>query len=195
MGVSSKVGEDTWAIGGELAYSLTLSKQILLLWLMIRFSIQAIALSVGLLGLAACSSQSAGNPNYVYQPTPGQGQYVRPAYLLPQPTESLSPVDVCRSQLFIGLVGRHEGAIYIPGLPGRKRVLKPVFQEFENDMFVEGLDPNPPFIEVRDFLPGQQLYAPSITTVRDAIEFGPVDETRLTIELDDEGYVDEVRCG
>jgi len=140
-------------------------------------------------------SQGAGYPNYpAYQPVPGQGQYARPDYLNAQPTPMLPPVDACRSQLYAGLVGRHEGAIYIPGLPGRKRVLKPAFLEDFDDNFIQGIDPEPPFIEVRDYLPGQVLYAPSISTVSDRIQLGPVDESRLTIELDEEGYVQEVLC-
>ena len=140
-------------------------------------------------------SQGAGYPNYpAYQPVPGQGQYVRPAYLNPQPTPRVPPVDACRSQLYAGLVGRHEGAIYIPGLPGRKRVLKPAFLEDFNTNPIQGLDPEPPFIEVRDYLPDQVLYAPSIRTVADRIQLGPVDESRLTIELDREGYVQQVLC-
>lgn len=140
-------------------------------------------------------SQGAGYPNYpAYQPTPGQGQYVRPDYLNAQPIPRLPPVDACRSQLYAGLVGRHEGAIYIPGLPGRKRVLKPAFLEDFNESYIQGIDPEPPFLEVRDYLPDQVLYAPSISTVSDRIQLGPVDETRLTIELDREGYVQEVLC-
>ncbi len=140
-------------------------------------------------------SQGTGYPNYpAYQPAPGQGQYVRPAYLNPQPTPRVPPVDACRSQLYAGLVGRHEGAIYIPGLPGRKRVLKPAFLEDFNNNPIQGLDPEPPFLEVRDYLPDQVLYAPSIRTVADRIQLGPVDESRLTIELDREGYVQQVLC-
>lgn len=149
---------------------------------------------MGAVVLTGCSSQGAGYPGYVYQSIPGQGQYVRPAYLNAQPIPRLPPVDACRSQLYLGLVGRHEGAIFIPGLPGRKRVIKPAFQEFENDMFVEGIDPLPPLIEVHDYLPDQILYAPSINTIDDFTMLGPIDEDRLTIELDVEGYVQEVRC-
>jgi len=47
---------------------------------------------------------------------------------------------------------------------------------------------------VRDYLPNQVLYAPSIRTVEDLVQLGPIDESRLTIELDQEGYVQEVVC-
>lgn len=148
--------------------------------------------------LSACApTQGVGYPNYpAYQPFPGQGQYVRPEYLNPAPTPLIPPLDACRSQLYAGLVGRHEGAIYIPGLPGRKRVLKPAaLEDFDlgRDR-IAGIDPEPPFIQVRDYLPDQVLYAPSIRTVSDRIQLGPVDESRLTIELDREGYVQEVTC-
>jgi len=151
---------------------------------------------LGLLGLAACAStQGVGYPNYpAYVPTPGQGQYVRPEYLNPTPTPIIQAVDACQSYLYRGLVGRHEGAIYIAGLPGRKRILKPAFlEEFDRER-IDGIDPEPPFLEVRDYLPNQVLYAPSIRTVSDRIQLGAVDENRLTIELDREGYVQEVLC-
>jgi len=147
------------------------------------------------ISLTACMSAGTGYPNYpAYQPTPGQGQYVRPEYLNPTPTPLIPPLDACRSQLYAGLVGRHEGAIYIPGLPGRKRVLKPAFLEDFDRERVQGIDPEPPFLEVRDYIPDQVLYAPSIRTISDRIQLGPIDEGRLTIELDNEGYVQEVSC-
>jgi len=147
--------------------------------------------------LTACvPTQGVGFPNnQIYQPRPGQGQYVRPEYLNPAPTPRVPPVDACRSQLYVGLVGRHEGAIYIPGLPGRKRVLKPSFLESFDYRQEDTLYEEPPFTEVRDYLPDQVLYAPSIRTVTDRLQLGPINENRLTIELDREGYVQEVRCG
>jgi len=66
-------------------------------------------------------------------------------------------------------------------------------EEFDRER-IDGIDPEPPFLEVRDYLPNQVLYAPSIRTVSDRIQLGPVDENRLTIELDREGYVQEVLC-
>ena len=147
-------------------------------------------------GLAACApTQGVGYPNYpAYRPAPGQGQYVRPEYLNPTPTPMIQGVDACQSHLYRGLVGRHEGAIYIAGLPGTKRILKPAFLEDFDRERIDGIDPEPPFLEVRDYLPSQVLYAPSIRTVTDRIQLGPVDENRLTIELDREGYVQEIVC-
>lgn len=161
---------------------------------MIRF----VTIITALVFLSACArSQGVGFPdNPAYRPFPGQGQYVRPQYLNPMPTPLIPPLDACRSQLYAGLVGRHEGAIYIAGLPGRKRILKPAsIEDFDlgRDR-INGIDPEPPFIQVRDYLPDQVLYAPSIRTISDLIELGPIDENRLTIELDVDGYVQQVDC-
>lgn len=151
---------------------------------------------LGFLGITACApTQGVGYPNYpVFVPAPGQGQYVRPEYLNPAPTPMIQAVDACQSHLYRGLVGRHEGAIYIAGLPGSKRILKPAFLEGPDRQLINGIDPDPPLLEVRDYLPSQVLYAPSIRTVSDRLQLGPVDENRLTIELDREGYVQEVLC-
>ena len=50
-------------------------------------------------------------------------------------------------------------------------------------------------MEVREFLPDQVFYGPSIQTVTDPFQLGPIIEERLTVELDREGYIEEVRCG
>ena len=145
--------------------------------------------------LTACSygAPISNLPNY--QPFPGQGQYVRPAYLNAEITPRVPPTDVCRSQLYQGLLGRHEGAIFIPGLPGRKRVIKPArlegFDYQPDDFFYE----RPPFVQVQEYLPGQVLYAPSISNLQDRLNLGPVIQDRITIELDDEDIVQEVTCG
>lgn len=149
------------------------------------------------LGLSACSA-SYGPNSTARAPQifpPGQGQYVYPDYLRPAVTPMLPPVDACRSQLFQGLVGQPEGAIFIPGLPGRKRVLKPSFDEgfqYEPD---ETFGQPPTLMEIRDYLPGQSLYAPSIRDTRDLLALEPVERERLTIELDQFGIVQEIRCG
>lgn len=154
---------------------------------MIRF-----ALFLSALTLTACIS-----PNTVTRqgfPVEGRGQYVPPEYLAPAPTPRLPPVDACRSQLYQGLIGRHEGAIYIAGLPGRKRILKPAVNEgFEyqrDDAFYQ--EPN--LIEVREYIPDQSLYAPAITTVTNRLQLGPEQGDRLTVELDAMGYVQQIRC-
>ncbi len=159
---------------------------------MIRFLVL-----VGILTLTACQTTprnaQRGFPN-------GQGQYVRPAYLNPAPVPQIPPVDACQSQLYQGLVGQPEGAIYIPGLPGMKRVLKPAFDEGfgPDDEFPNVDDPlrlGPTMIQVRDYLPGQALYAPSIRTPGSLLSAADFETTRLTIQLDEAGYVQEVRCG
>jgi len=156
---------------------------------MVKISILALS------GLLVSGCMGGGGTAYPeIQPRPGQGQYIRPAYLNPQPLPQIPPVDSCRSQLYQGLLGQHEGAIYISGLPGRKRVLKPAFEELEPDTAGFGQYAQPPRIQVRDYIPDQVLYAPSIRTVSDRIQLGPDDPGRLTIELDVEGYVQEIRC-
>lgn len=124
-----------------------------------------------------------------------QGQYVRPAYLNPAPVPRIPAVDACRSQLYQGLIGQSEGAIYIAGLPGAKRVIKPGDDEaFEYDAD-DPLGTAPTLLEVRDYLPGQMLYAPSIRTPGSLLAANDYNTDRLTIELDIEGYVQEIRCG
>ena len=160
--------------------------------------IRQITLLSAVLGASALlSACSFGAPNSAFPgfvPTPGQGQYVRPEFLAPQPTPIIPPVDACRSRLYAGLVGRHEGAIFIPGLPGRKRIIKPArlegFGYQRDDSFYQ----EPPFLEVQDFLPNQSLYAPSISTMTDRLNLGPEIEDRLTIQLDEQGIVQEVSC-
>ena len=152
--------------------------------------------------LSACGTTPGGvYPGY--QPAQGQGvypagvprgQYVVPQYLRPEPTRSLTPVDQCNSLLYQGLRGQHEGSIYLQGLSGRQRILKPAFSEdFEVEMF-NGAAPSPPLYEVSEYLAGQRIYTPSINTLTDGLRLGPVIQDRLTIELDQDGYVQDVRC-
>lgn len=154
----------------------------------------AIAALFAAFALSACASAPVG-PAYVFVPQPGQGQYVRPEWLGPAPTPRIPAVDPCRSQMFIGLVGQNEGAIYIPGLPGTKRIIRPAAFEGADNDFLGGAMMTETYVEVQQYLPGQQLYAPAITDVTERITLGPEDVSRLTIELDREGYVQEVRCG
>ena len=144
--------------------------------------------------LTACSFGAPFSAYPGFQPTPGQGQYIRPQYLAAQPTPIIPAIDACRSRLYVGLVGRHEGAIFIPGLPGRKRIIKPArlegFGYQRRDFFYQ----EPPFVEVQEFLSNQSLYAPSISTMTDGLNLGPAIDDRLTIELDENGYVQQVDC-
>lgn len=151
------------------------------------------------LSFAACTSSTGGNTpgaanaNFVDRRVANTGRYIRPDYMNPQPTAVIPPVDVCNSRIYAGLLGQHEGAIYIAGLPGNKRIIKPAYFETDYEQ-VEGIDEPPPYVEVREYLADQTLYAPSITTVVDRINLTPDDPTRLTIELDLEGYVQQVNC-
>lgn len=153
---------------------------------MIRFLFLFLVLMIG-----ACQS----SPRNAQQAIPtGLGQYVRPAYLDPAPVPRLPQTDACGSNLYQGLVGQPEGAIFIPGLPGSKRVLKPAFDEgFDQERDPLGISPT--LIQVRDYLPGQSLYAPSVRTPGSLLAPADYDLNRLTIELDEEGLVQSIRCG
>lgn len=146
---------------------------------------------IALLGLSACGTAGTTGPGLVPE---GRGQYVRPEYMNPQPLQRIPPVDTCRSQLYQGLIGRHEGAIYIAALPGRKRILKPATDEGFNYQRDDDFYQVPALIEVRDYIPDQALYSPAITTVTDVQQLGPPQQDRLTLELDVYGYVQDVRC-
>lgn len=180
-----------WDVGSQLRHSfvrtaLTTIRHAFIMrcWLLIPL----------FLGLSACAS-AVGGYDYTFQPQPGQGQYVRPAYLDPAPTPRLPAIDPCQSQMYLPLVGVNEGAIYIPGLPGQKRIIRPaVFEGADND-FLNGEMMTETYVQVQNYLPGQQLYAPSISDVSERITIGVEDTSRLTIELDREGYVQEIRCG
>jgi len=145
--------------------------------------------------LSACTFGGPPNPGPVFQPFPGQGQYVRPDYLAPQPTPFIPAIDECRSRLYVSLVGRHEGAIFFPGLPGRIRVTKPAQLEGFGYNIDDSFYTQPPLLEVREFLAGQALYASSISNLSGGFNLGPEMPDRLTIELNDQGIVQEVSCG
>jgi len=144
-----------------------------------------------------CAHGGLGNPSSNvpnYQPFPGQGQYVRPDYLEPTLPPRIPREDLCRSRLYVTLEGQHEGSVFIAGLPGRKRIVKPASLE-EFDTGDNDFIPPPPLVEVINFLPQQSIYAPSIRTVTDRFLLSDDDESRLTLELDADGYIQDVRCG
>jgi len=146
-----------------------------------------------LLAISACQTSPRNAQRTV--PQAGQGQFVRPAFLNPAPVQRIPATDACQSQLYQGLIGQSEGAIYIPALPGRKRVIKPAFDEGFNYEPDETFGAQPTLIEIRDFLPGQRLYTPSIRTPGSLVANPDIDLNRLTIELDIEGNVQDIRCG
>ncbi|MGB3455259.1 MAG: hypothetical protein WBG08_08695 [Litorimonas sp.] len=157
-------------------------------------SILALCLSVST-GLAGCAVGLAGDPDDRFTPRPGQGQYVRPDWLNPAPTPRLPAPDPCRSQLYAALLGVNEGAIYIPGLPGTRRIIRPAVFEGPINEFMSGEMMTDTYVEVQAYQAGQLLYAPSIGTLTDRITIGPERMDRLTIVLDREGYVQELSCG
>ena len=156
--------------------------------------IRSFACLVSCLVLSACTFGGPASVPPDFQPFPGQGQYIRPDFLAAQPTPFIPAIDECRSRLYLSLVGRHEGAIFFPGLPGRIRVLKPAQLEgfgYEPD---DSFYTQPPFVEVREFLAGQALYASSISNLSGGFNLGPEIADRLTIQLDAGGIVQEVSC-
>jgi hypothetical protein len=122
------------------------------------------------------------------------GQYQRPVFMQPQPTQRLPEDDLCRSRLYLGLIGQHEGSIVFSSLPGRTRVVKPAETEETQDEFLQDMQPDPPFVEIREFLAGQILYAPAIRAIRLGDALGPIEPDRLTVELDQYGYVAAMSC-
>lgn len=122
------------------------------------------------------------------------GRYRQPINLRPRPPQRLPQDDVCRSRLYAGLVGQHEGGIVFASLPGKARLVKPGYTEFdEGEMFAD-MRPEPRLVVVREYLSGQNIYTPAINTTRRDGVLGPIQEDRLTIELDREGYVRRVNC-
>lgn len=144
--------------------------------------------------LSACSIGQPVSTYPEYRPTPGQGQYVRPQYLNRQLPPRVPNDDLCQSRLYAGLVGQHEGAIFIAGLPGRKRLIKPAVVEGFGYGAGDPLYIQTPYVEVREFLAGQNLYASTNTDLRDRLNLGPDIADRLTIELDEDGYVQQIDC-
>jgi hypothetical protein len=159
-----------------------------------RFAFYISLFALGGLCLTACGSIGGGNDR-PYQPRLGQGQYIRPAYLDPELPPRLIPDDLCQARVYQTLVGQFEGSLYFQAIPGRKRIIKPAATEDFGSDFLPEFEAPPPLLEVRDFLAGQPLYAPSIRTSPDALSLEPAVPDRLTIEIDREGIVDRVSCG
>lgn len=159
-----------------------------------RRSMRVLLVIPFVLGLSACAMSTVG-PNEAFQPQPGQGQYVRPEWMAPAPTPRIPAADPCRAQMYQALLGVNEGAIYIPGLPGLKRIIRPALFEGADNDFLNGDMMNETYVQVQTYQAGQQLYAPTIGNITDRITIGPENTDRLTIELDAEGYVQEISCG
>ncbi len=147
---------------------------------------------VGAALLAGCYTPGAGEPRL--RPRPDLGQYRIPVNQRPEPTRRIPDEDLCRARLFLGLVGQHEGGIVFATLPGRTRVVKPAELELDEDDFLADMRPDPPLVEVREYLAGQTLYTPAIRAVTRIDELGPIVQDRLTVELDREGYVTRLTC-
>lgn len=143
--------------------------------------------------LAGCSTAPAGGFDNSARQQP-IGRYQAPAYLQPEPTQRIPGDDLCRSRLYMGLIGQHEGGVVFASLPGRTRVVKPAELEVDRDDFLQDMEPDPPFVEIREYLAGQILYAPAIRAVRLGDALGPIEQDRLTIELDRQGYITQLSC-
>ncbi|MEE9273451.1 MAG: hypothetical protein V3U57_09325 [Robiginitomaculum sp.] len=146
----------------------------------------------GAVFLTAC--YSPGGAVRQQRPRPDMGQYKRPLFMQAEPTLRMPREDSCRSRLYLGLVGQHEGGILFASLPGRTRVIKPAEMEVDQDEFLQDMRPQSPFVQVREYLSGQILYAPSIQSVKRSDALGPVIQDRITVELDREGYVQQLSC-
>ena len=142
--------------------------------------------------LSACVS-GAGQPQQVRQP--GQGQYVYPQRLRPQPMPSLTPADLCGARLYQGLVGQNIGGVHLPVIAGDKRIVRPAQEELNEDDFLPDMRAQPPLLEVIEMLAGQPLYTSSIRTGLYPGQLGPEREDRLTFELDQQGYILRAACG
>ena len=142
--------------------------------------------------LVGCYTPGAGQPRP--RPRPNLGQYQIPVNQRPEPTRRIPDNDACGSKLFLGLIGQHEGGIVFATLPGRTRVFKPATVELDQGDFLQDTRPNPPLIEIREYISGQTLYTPAIRAVSSVDELGPIIRDRLTIELDADGYVRDLTC-
>lgn len=143
--------------------------------------------------LLGCGTLGGNDGPYV--PRPGQGQYIRPAYLDPDLPPRLVPDDVCQARIYQSLVGQYEGSLYFHAIPGRKRIVKPAELEQRRRNFLPEFEVEPPLLEVTEFLADQPLFAPSIRTTPDLLALEPEVVERLTIEINRQGIVEEVRCG
>lgn len=152
------------------------------------FGVTALLLS-GCAGSGMRNSMGAGTPQPVQVPP-----YQQPAHLRPTLTQRMPQEDVCNSRLYLGLIGQHEGGIAFESLQGRVRVVKPAQTGMDRDEFLQDMQPEAPYLEVREYLAGQVLYAPSIRAVRIGDGLGPIEQERITVELDREGFVTQLNC-
>jgi len=135
--------------------------------------------------MSACGTTGQG-VNRIYQPQEGQGQYIRPAHLNPELPQRLPPDDLCQSRIYQNLVGQFEGSLFFQAIPGRQRLVKEAtFSDFTpNEDFLEDLEEQPPFVEVREFIAGQPIFTSSLLRTPGQLIIEPVIEDRLTILID-----------
>jgi hypothetical protein len=157
-----------------------------------------LAILAAISGLSACASGPVG-PGDGFVQRPGQGVYVRPEWMQATPPPRIPQTDTCGSQLYASLEGVHEGAIYIPGLPGAKRIIRPAIFEGPVNDFMNGEMMANTYVQVETYQSGLSpfvpIQSPRLGPVRDRITIGPEQPDRLTVVLDREGYVQEISCG
>ena len=146
--------------------------------------------------LGACGTAGQGG-DQVFRPQPGQGQYVRPAFLDPELPPRIPEDDLCQARIYQSLVGQFEGSLYFQAIPGRQRIIKQaVLDELErDDEFLTDLNAPPPFVEVREFISGQPVYSANIRTTPAVLALEPAVEDRLTIVINVDDIVEEVSGG
>ena len=147
--------------------------------------------------LTACYSGPVGTPVNQGGPAtaqPGVGRYVYPQYQRPEPTLFVPQRDNCNAVLYQGLTGQHIGGVQIATIPGDKRIIQPADEGLDRDNFLADMEAEPPLLRVTEMLAGQPLYAASVRTGLYAGQLGPDRQNRLTIELDQDGYVQNLAC-
>ncbi|WP_017930353.1 hypothetical protein [Robiginitomaculum antarcticum] len=129
-----------------------------------------------------------------YQPQAGQGQYQYPDSLRPEPLTVTPRTDTCGARLYQSLVGQNIGGVHIAVIAGDKRIIQPADTGDAVSDFIPDMQEGAPFVDVTDLLAGQPLYAPTIRTGVYRGQLGPERADRLTLELDEDGYIQRVEC-
>lgn len=142
--------------------------------------------------LSACAGQ--GGSVQPYQPRPGQGRYVYPENQRPQPMVATPREDRCGARLYKTLRGQNIGGVHIAVIAGDKRIIRPAQTEEPLNDFIPDLQERPPLVDVTDLMAGQPLYTSQIRTGLYRGQLGPDRPDRLTLELDEEGYIEIVEC-
>jgi len=142
--------------------------------------------------LSACAAP--GGSVQPYRPVPGQGRYIYPENQRPQPMEVTPLEDMCRARLYQNLRGQNIGGVHVAVIAGDKRIIKPAEVEVDLNDFIPEYQERPPLVDVTDLMAGQPLYTSQIRTGVYRGQLGPDRPDRLTLELDEDGYIEIVEC-